>query len=100
MEMRYLVSRLTAILLAGCLAGPAFAQKAYSWQELRDKFEASNRQLQAGQIGIDESKTQEVTAFLRPNPDLTFLFDQFAPFQANPYRPLGAALPAISSSYL
>jgi outer membrane protein, heavy metal efflux system len=99
--MRYLVSRLGAALLAaGCLAGGAFAQKAYTWQELRQKFEASNRLLQAGQIGIDESKAQEVTAFLRPNPDLTLLLDQFAPFQGSPYRPLGAVLPSISSSYL
>ncbi len=99
--MRYLVSRVSATLLAaGCLAGGAFAQRAYTWQELRDRFEASNRQLQAGQLGIDESKAGEVTAFLRPNPDLTLLIDQLAPFQGNPYRPLGLALPLVSSSYL
>jgi cobalt-zinc-cadmium efflux system outer membrane protein len=77
-----------------------FAQKAYTWQELRDKFEASNLQLGAGQIGIDESKAQEVTAHLRPNPDLTTTLDQLAFFQANPYRPLAAVLPLVSASYL
>jgi len=99
--MRYLVSRLCAALLAaGCLANGAFAQKAYTWQELRDKFEASNPLLRAGQIGIGESKAQEVTAYLRPNPDLTTTLDQLAFFQANPYRPLAAALPLISAGYL
>lgn len=99
--MRNLVSRAGAVLLAaGCLAGGAYAQKAYTWQELRDRFQASNRQLQAGQLGIDESRAQEVTAYLRPNPDVTFLVDQIDPVDTNPYRPLGAALPFISSSYL
>ncbi len=99
--MRYLVSRASATLLAaGCLASGAFAQRAYTWQELRDRFEAANRQLQAGQLGIDESKADQTTAYLRPNPDFTLLVDQVAPFQGNPYRPLGAALPLIGSSYL
>jgi len=87
------------LLAAGCLAG-AYAQRAFTWQEVREKFEASNRQLQAGQLGIDESKAAEVTAYLRPNPDLTLLVDQVAPFQGNPYRPLGLALPLVGYSYL
>lgn len=99
--MRYLVSRLcTGLLVAGCLAGGAFAQKAYTWQELRDKFEASDPQLRAGRLGIDESKAQEVTAYLRPNPDFTATLDQLAFFQGNPYRPLGAMLPLISANYV
>jgi outer membrane protein, heavy metal efflux system len=99
--MRYLVSRAGAALIAaGFLAGGAYAQKAYTWEELRDRFEASNRQLQAGRLGIEESRAGEVTAGLRPNPDVTFLLDQVSPFQGNPYRPLGAALPFVSWSYL
>ena len=42
-----------------------------------------------GSLGIDESKADEVTAYLRPNPDLTVGVDQVAPFQGNPYRPFG-----------
>jgi cobalt-zinc-cadmium efflux system outer membrane protein len=99
--MRYLFLRAGAALLAaGYLAAGAYAQRAYTWDELRDRFEASNRQLQAGRLGIDESRASEVTAYLRPNPDITFLLDQVDPFQGNPYRPLGAALPFIGSSYL
>jgi cobalt-zinc-cadmium efflux system outer membrane protein len=37
---------------------------------------------------------------LRPNPDFTSLLDQVAPFNGNPYRPLGVALPLVSFSYL
>ena len=99
--MRYLFWRLCmGVLVAGCLAGGAFAQKAYTWREIRSKFEASNPQLRAGLIGIDESKAQEVTAYLRPNPEITTVLDQLAFFQGNPYRPLAAVLPLISSTYL
>jgi outer membrane protein, heavy metal efflux system len=60
------------------------AQKALTWQEVRDKFEAANPTLRAGQIGIDESRAQEITANLRPNPNLTLLADQIDPFNGGP----------------
>jgi outer membrane protein, heavy metal efflux system len=82
-------------------ATSAFAQPAaLTWQQLREKFQATNPTLRAGQIGIEESKAQEITAFLRPNPDMTTTLDQIAPFSGNPYRPLGFTLPLISGSYL
>jgi len=52
------------LLLIVVSAGRSFAQKALTWQEIRDKFEAANPTLRAGQIGIDESRAQEITAFL------------------------------------
>jgi cobalt-zinc-cadmium efflux system outer membrane protein len=82
------------------LAHAGFAQQVLTWPEVRAKFEASNPTLRAGQIGIDESKAQEVTAYLRPNPDVTGTIDQLDPFAGNPYRPLGFALPLVSASYL
>lgn len=48
---------------AGCLA-----QTPLTWQEVRTRFEAANPTLKAGQIGVDESRAEEVTAYLRPNP--------------------------------
>ncbi len=78
----------------------AFAQQALTWQQVRAQFEANNPSLRAGRISIDESKAQEVTAFLRPNPSMTTTIDQIAPFNANPYRPFGSALPLVSASYL
>jgi len=75
--MQRVVRRLCfGLLLIAVSAGSVFAQKALTWQEVRDKFEASNPTLRAGQIGIDESRAQEVTANLRPNPNLTILADQ------------------------
>src|SRR5206468_6711874 len=58
------------LLLNLVLAASALAQKALTWQEVRDRFEALNPTLRAGLIGIDESKASEITAYLRPNPNL------------------------------
>jgi len=65
--------------LVSCLAARATAQTpqtAPTWSEIRDRFRATNPTLRAGQIGIDESKASEVTAFLRPNPQCALAFDQ------------------------
>jgi outer membrane protein, heavy metal efflux system len=48
---------------------------ALSWEEVKAKFEAANPSLRAGEIGIDESKAEEVTAYLRPNPGFTLSTD-------------------------
>jgi cobalt-zinc-cadmium efflux system outer membrane protein len=80
-----------------------FAQKTITWQQARAEFEKSNPTLLAARIGIDESRDQEVTAFLRPNPDLTVSLDQINPFSKNPidkYSPFSEALPFVSGSYL
>src|SRR5579862_479855 len=71
-------------LVIALSAGSAFSQKALTWQEVRDRFEAANPILRAGQIGIDESRAQEITANLRPNPNLTILTDQIDPFNGGP----------------
>lgn len=89
-----------ASLLAGLLATAAWAQKPLTWQQVRDQFEATNPTLRAGRVGVDEARAQEITAFLRPNPTMTATLDQIAPFNGNPYRPLGFALPFLSASYL
>jgi cobalt-zinc-cadmium efflux system outer membrane protein len=85
---------------AGCLTQCLFAQGAYTWQQIREKFEAQNPTLRAGEIGISESRAQEITAYLRPNPDVTATFDQIDPFTPNPYRPFTYALPLGSVTYL
>lgn len=85
---------------AGCLTQGLLAQAAYTWQQIREKFEAQNPTLRAGELGISESRAEEITAYLRPNPDVTASFDQFDPFTINPYRPLTYALPLVTASYL
>jgi cobalt-zinc-cadmium efflux system outer membrane protein len=74
--------------------------QVYTWQQIRERFEASNPSLRAARLSTDESKAQEITAYLRPNPDVGFTIDQLEPFPATPYRPLQNTLPLITSSYL
>ena len=87
--------------LIGASAGSGFAQKALTWQEVRDKFETANPTLRAGQIGVDESRAQEITANLRPNPNLTILADQIDPFNSGPpHGPFAYLLTTSSISQL
>jgi len=78
----------------------ARAQKILTWEETKREFEAANPNLQAARIGVQESRANELTAFLRPNPALTLSLDQINPFTGNPYRPFGYAFPLVSGSYL
>src|SRR5262249_5737717 len=76
------------------------AQKAFTWQEIRDRFEMTNPVLRAARVGVDESRAQQITAYLRPNPDIITTIDQIDPFTTNPYRPFASTLPLVSGSYL
>jgi cobalt-zinc-cadmium efflux system outer membrane protein len=58
----------------------AIAQEPWTWDKVRARFEQDNPTLKAGQLNIDESKAQEITAYLRPNPSLTLTSDQIDPF--------------------
>jgi outer membrane protein, heavy metal efflux system len=87
-------------LLAGSLATGAWAQKSLTWDQAKLEFEATNPNLRAARIGIQESRADEVTAFLRPNPDLTVAADQFTFFNGNPYRPFTDVEPIFAGSYL
>jgi cobalt-zinc-cadmium efflux system outer membrane protein len=83
------------------LAGNTFAQQALTWQEIRTRFEAANPSLRAGQIGIDESRANETTAYLRPNPNFSILADQIDPFPGGPHHStFGFLLSVAAVSYL
>src|ERR1039457_329932 len=88
------------VLAVICAALPASAQTALNWEQVKARFQTANPNLQAGQLNISESKTQEITAYLKPNPNMTFSLDQFEPFSGNPYRPLGSVLPFAAFDYL
>ena len=104
------ISRLGAcrgLLIAGLLPATVFAQTAFTWQQIKDRFAASNPTLKAARINIDESRAAEITAYLRPNPSLTGTIDQINPFATvlsgsgqDVYRPLTYALPYGSLGYL
>jgi cobalt-zinc-cadmium efflux system outer membrane protein len=100
--MKRFLSRLFGGLLAtAVLAESGFAQTALTWQEVRDKFEAANPSLRAGQIGIDESRAQEITAYLRPNPGLTLSTDgtQISPYKGT-WRPFTGTQFSTNFNYL
>ena len=89
------------LLLACVLASNVRAQRAFTWQELRDRLAVTNPTLQAGQINIDESRAAEVTAYLRPNPDFSLSVDGFqvAP-NSGIWRPLSGVVETPGFSYL
>lgn len=100
--MRGFFSRLCLGLFAtAVLAESGFAQKALTWQEIRDKFEAANPTLRAGQVGVEESRAAEITAYLRPNPALTLSTDgtQIAPYDGV-WQPLKGTMGVAALSYL
>ena len=94
--------RLLGRALAGFLliVAAAHAQTALTWEQVRERFRANNPNLAASRVAVEESKAQEITAYLRPNPEATATLDQIDPFTPDPYRPFGNALPFLSGSYL
>ena len=89
------------LLVTVILAQSGYAQKALTWEEVRSRFEAANPTLHAGQIGVDESRADEITAHLRPNPNMTLLADQIDPFPGGPpHGPFAFFLPSVTFSYL
>jgi outer membrane protein, heavy metal efflux system len=78
----------------------AYAQKTLTWEDAKRVLLSSNPNIGSGQIAVDESRAEEVTAFLRPNPSLSMSVDQLNPFTGSPYQPLTNTLPLFSFSYL
>ena len=70
-----------SIALALAAAPGAHSQQAFTWDQVKAKFEQVNPALKADADNIDEMKAEEITAFLRPNPQLTVGADgtQIAP---------------------
>jgi len=90
------------VLLMAVLPETAYAQQqSLNWQQVRDKFEAANPTLLADKLNIDESRAQEITAFLRPNPTFSLTVDgtQIAPYRGV-WRPFAGTFESPSLSYL
>jgi len=88
-------------VLAGMFPAMAGAQTTFTWAQIRDRFESANPTLKAAKLNIDESRAEEITAYLRPNPDVSLTVDglQVAPNQGI-WRPLSGVLETSSASYL
>jgi len=89
------------VCLLAAAALNASAQQTLTWEQVRERFEQNNPTLLADKLSIDESKAEEITAFLRPNPQFTLLADgtQIAPHD-NVWRPFAGTFESPSLSYL
>ena len=79
----------------------AWAQQALTWEQVKDGFERNNPTLLADELSLGELKAQEITAYLRPNPNLTLAMDgtQIAP-QSGVWKPFAGAFEPPGISYL
>ena len=91
------------IALLALIPSSALAQTPapLTWEQVRQRFEQNNPTLLAGKLGIDESKAQEITAYLRPNPNFTLSTDgtQIAPYRGI-WQPLTGTQFSPNLSYL
>ena len=89
-----------AALAASFLARGAVAQRAFSWQEIRDRFLMANPTLAAARLGVQESQAQEITAYLRPNPEVTVSTDGTQLPTQGGWQPLTGTQVSTQVSYL
>jgi cobalt-zinc-cadmium efflux system outer membrane protein len=79
----------------------AQSKPALTWEQVKERFETSNPSLLADKLNVEESKAQEITAFLRPNPtvDLTVDGTQIAPHNGT-WQPFAGTFESPGISYL
>jgi len=72
-----------------------------TWEQVKAKFEAANPVLKSDQSNVDEMKAEEITAYLRPNPDFTLSADgtQIMPHEGY-WRPTSGTQVQPNFSYL
>jgi len=97
----YKFHKFILLALTTCVPSLASAQQVLTWEQVRERFEQNNPTLQADKLSIDESRAQEITAFLRPNPNLTLSADgtQIAP-EKGVWHPLAGTFESPAISYL
>src|SRR5579871_4611573 len=80
---------------------PSSAQQSLTWDQVKTRFEAANPALKADALNVDEMRAQEITAYLRPNPQFTGTVDgiQVAP-NNGVWQPMTGAFVVPSLSYL
>ncbi|HXO36009.1 MAG TPA: TolC family protein [Candidatus Acidoferrales bacterium] len=93
-----------AVGLAAPQAAPPPRQPApqvWTWEQVKDRLELNNPTLLADKLSIDESRAQEITAFLRPNPTLGLSVDgtQITP-DNGVWRPFAGTYETPSISFL
>ena len=89
------------VLFMGFALPRAFAQTSYTWDQIKAKFEASSPALKADADDVDEARAEEITAFLRPNPQFNTTVDgtEIAPNNGH-WQPLQGTFVEPGVSYL
>lgn len=101
MRLNFATRGVYLLLGTACLATEVFAQDGLTWQQIRDRFESTNPTLKAAQLNIDESRAEEITAYLRPNPDLSLTVDGFQISRnLGIWRPFSGVVETPGISYL
>ena len=96
---------LLAVSAAACAQMPAPAPSgapdALTWEQVKMRFEASNPALKADADSVNEMRAQEITAHLRPNPQVTTTVDgtEIAPNDGH-WHPLVGTFVEPGISYL
>lgn len=85
----------------GQSAPPSAPLQVWTWDQIKDNFRLNNTTLMAAKLNIDESRAQEITAHLRPNPDFTLSADgtQIAPSHGT-WQPFAGTFVSPGVSYL
>jgi cobalt-zinc-cadmium efflux system outer membrane protein len=78
------------LIFTSAIPPVVFAQQPLDWDQVKARFIASNPALKADADNVDEMKAEEITAYLRPNPQFTLSVDgnQAAPHDGvwSPFR--------------
>ncbi|HTV13412.1 MAG TPA: TolC family protein [Acidobacteriaceae bacterium] len=97
--------RLLAVAGCACLLAVSMHAQgggaALTWDQVKARFEANNPTLRADQSNVEEMRAQEITANLRPNPQIGLTVDgtQIAP-NNGVWEPLAGTFLVPSISYL
>ena len=88
------------VLLLPVFCTPMFAQQPLTFEQIVQRFLANNPSLLAGQLSVQESQANEITAGLRPNPQVSFVSDQFQ-IAGSPFRPFSTSqiIPSVSQLF-
>jgi outer membrane protein, heavy metal efflux system len=102
------MKRIFPCLLAGAITmmlalapSSVTAQQGLTWDQVKAKFEATNPALKADADNVDEMRAEEITAYLRPNPQFSVTADgtQIAP-KNGVWEPLAGTFVVPGVSYL
>jgi len=93
--------QLAQAAIPGLPSAPPAGASGLTWDQVKAKFEAANPVLKSDQANVDEMKAEEITAYLRPNPQFTMTGDGTAIAPKNgTWQPLKGTYLIPNFSYL